>query len=134
MSEQGNNQTDEKNKTIKIAVDEITKENVTLKETVAALTKENETLRANMLETNAFLDSQVRAKMSADLRRISKFSVEDIQHMTTEDLATTLNTLQHSSIIKKPMVPGKPETDTSDEHFTVGNLFGTPLRPKQEAG
>jgi hypothetical protein len=132
MPEQDGNKLDEKNKTIKIAVDEITKENVALKNLVEGLRIENDTLKKEMIETDAFLDAQVRAKLSSDLQKISKFSVEDIDHMTTEDIATTLNTLRHSNIMRKPMLATEGASNESDEHFTVGNLFAAPLRPKPE--
>lgn len=122
-----------KNDTVKIAVDEITKENVMLKDLVAKLTAERDELKENLDETTALIESQVRAKLSGELQHISRFSVEDIEHMNTEQLQMMVNTLEHSVNIKKPLIPGKPETDTNDPSFTIGNLFGQPLRSKPEA-
>jgi hypothetical protein len=53
--------------------------------------------------------------------------------MTTEDMQVMVNTLEHASTIKKPIVPGKPEQDAQDTRLTVGNLFAAPLRTKPEA-
>jgi hypothetical protein len=122
-----------KNETVKIAVDEITKENVMLKDTVAKLTAERDELKIHLDETTALIESQVRAKLSGELQHISRFSVEDIDHMETEQLQMMVNTLEHSANIKKPLVPGKPEADAEDPRMTVGNLFGQPLRTKAEA-
>jgi hypothetical protein len=122
-----------KNELVKIAVDDLAKHCVTLEEENKLLKAENDALKETVSETTAFLDSQVRAKLGGDLRRISRFSVEDIEHMTTVDMQNMVNTLEHASTIKKPMVPGKLEQDAQDTRLTVGSLFAAPLRPKPEA-
>lgn len=127
------NTTETKNETIKIAVDELMKRNVALEDENKALKAEVDELRENLTETTAFLDSQVRAKLSGELRHISRFSVEDIDHMTTEELQTMVNTLEHAATIKKPMALGAVERDEQDARLTVGNLFASPLRSKAEA-
>jgi hypothetical protein len=133
MPEQKPETSGTKNETVKIAVDEITKENVMLKDLVAKLTAERDELKVNLDETTALIESQVRAKLSGELQHISRFSVEDIEHMKTEELQMMVNTLEHSATIKKPLIPGRPETDAQDPRLTVGNLFAQPLRTKPEA-
>jgi alanyl-tRNA synthetase len=130
------NQTDkmnETNKTVKIAVDELMKRNVVLEEENKALKAEVDELKENLNGTTTFLESQVRAKLSGELRHISRFSIEDIDHMTTEELQTMVNTLEHATAIKKPMIPGEAAKDEQDPRLTVGSLFAQPLRSKPEA-
>lgn len=124
--------TGEKNKIVKISVDELTRDNIMLKAENDALKAENKTLKEARIETDAFLETQIRAKLGTDLQRISKFSVEDIDKMSTEDLQTTLNTLMHSSVLKKPMLATEGDTE-KDTRLTVGELFAAPLRSKAEA-
>lgn len=133
MPEQNKSGTDEtKNKTVKMAVDELMQRNQALEEENKTLKAENDELKTNLTEATTFLDAQVRAKLGGELQKISRFTVEDIDGMETDDLAATVRTLSHASnATKKPMIAG--ETETKDPRLTVGSLFAQPLRSKSEA-
>lgn len=109
----------------KIANEEAAVKVEALTREVTSLTAENTLLKTELGKVNAMMESQLRGKLVADIKAISKLSNDDLAHMTTPELETFLATARQMipQAIKKPIAFNTDSTEDPAPNITLGSLF-----------
>jgi len=110
------------NKTAKVSVDQMAADMAALKLEVDSLKKTNEDLTKQLKAANDVLEAQAREKLVGAILPRSKFTVEDLQTKTLEDLQGIKATLDQAkpAIYKNIHFPVAGDQDVDRD--TVGDL------------
>jgi len=109
----------------KIANEEAAVQIEALKREVTSLTAENKLLKDELGKANDMMESQLRGRLVADVKAISKLSNDELAHMTTPELQAFLNTARQMipPAIKKPITFSTESTEDPAPNITLGSLF-----------
>jgi len=109
----------------KIANEEAAVQIEALKREVTTLTAENTLLKTELGKANEMMESQLRGRLVADVKAISKLSNDELAHMTTPELQAFLSTARLMTPVttKKPVTFNTDSTEDPAPNITLGSLF-----------
>ena len=114
----------DKNKAIKVTIDQVMAENLSLKQMVQDLDKTVNDLTDQLKAVNDMLEAQARAKLIAEIKPRSRYSDEDLTKLSLDDLTNIKVTLDNAKMPNYKNIHFGPLgiAEAKDEGLTVGDL------------
>jgi hypothetical protein len=107
----------------KIATEEAAVQLEAIKRELTSVQAENTLLKTELGRANELMESQLRGKLVADVKAISKLTNDELAHMTTPELQSFLNTARQMIPAKKPVTFNTDSTEDPAPNITLGSLF-----------
>jgi len=114
----------DKNKAIKVTIDQVMAENLSLKQIVQDLDQTVKDLTSQLKAANDVLEAQARAKLIAEIKPRSRYSDEDLTKLSLDDLSSIKVTLDNAKMPNYKNIHFGPlgTDEAKDEGLTVGDL------------
>jgi hypothetical protein len=114
----------EKNKAIKVTIDQVMAENLSLKQIVQDLDQTVKDLTSQLKAANDMLEAQARAKLIAEIKPRSRYSDEDLTKLSLDELSSIKVTLDNAKMPNYKNIHFGPLgiEEAKDEGLTVGDL------------
>jgi hypothetical protein len=114
----------DKNKAVKVTIDQVMAENLSLKQIVQDLDQTVKDLTSQLKASNDMLEAQARAKLIAEIKPRSRYSDEDLTKLSLDDLTNIKVTLDNAKMPNYKNIHFGPlgTEEARDEGLTVGDL------------
>jgi hypothetical protein len=114
----------DKNKAVKVTIDQVMAENLSLKQMVQDLDQTVKDLTDQLKASNDMLEAQARAKLIAEIKPRSRYSDEDLTKLSLDDLTNIKVTLDNAKMPNYKNIHFGPlgTEEARDEGLTVGDL------------
>ena len=114
----------DKNKAVKVTIDQVMAENLSLKQMVQDLEKTVKDLTVQLKAADGMLEAQARAKLIAEIKPRSRYSDEDFAKLSLDELTSIKVTLDNAKMPNFKNIHFGPlgTEEAKDEGLTVGDL------------
>jgi hypothetical protein len=126
----------DKNKAVKVTIDQVMAENLSLKQMVQELEKTVNDLTDQLKAVNDMLEAQARAKLIAEIKPRSRYSDEDLTKLSLDDLTNIKVTLDNAKMPNYKNIHFGPLgiAEAKDEGLTVGDLSVVAEAKRKQGG
>jgi hypothetical protein len=114
----------DKNKAVKVTIDQVMAENLSLKQMVQDLDQTVKDLTGQLKAANDMLEAQARAKLIAEIKPRSRYSDEDFAKLSLDELTSIKVTLDNAKMPNFKNIRFGPlgTEEAKDVGLTVGDL------------